>query len=222
MKLICSVVALAALTAGCAGTGRPTTGPGSGYGANYVPSVEPHSDPAPVYDAAVQKCQKWARDIPYVYSGQHTEALNILGFASGAAFGANTPLRGIDLVAGAGALTGGAMGFAYWVETPERQAWYARQETMMMNCMTREGYANDDPTVTVTWKKIDPHQATPRVIGVDTYNAERVAKNHSCGALPAATLVAKGPGYETYSVPCQTAGAPLQVRCEFGNCRTVR
>src|SRR5690606_22400405 len=139
---------------GCAGLDRPYDGPGSGWGAGYVPMVEPHDRPQEAYQAAVDKCQGWARDIPYIYSGRHQDALDFLGFVTGFAFGFTTPLTGLDLAVGMGAHTGGMLGFGYWTQTYERQAWYARQETMMMNCMTREGYANADPSVKVTWRKI--------------------------------------------------------------------
>ncbi|GAA6118910.1 hypothetical protein Acidovoranil_10130 [Acidovorax sp. FG27] len=63
--------------------------------------------------------------------------------------------------------------------------------------------------------------APPRATGVDTFNAERLAREQSCSAQPLATLAAKGPGFETYSVPCANGDA-LAVRCEFGNCRVLR
>ena len=49
--------------------------------------------------------------------------------------------------------------------------------------------------------------------------AEKLAKNRSCSTQPAATLVAKGPGFESYSVACSSA---LAIRCEFGNCRVLQ
>jgi hypothetical protein len=36
-----------------------------------------------------------------------------------------------------------------------------------------------------------------------------------------ASLAAKGPGFETYSVACANGDA-LAIRCEFGNCRVLR
>jgi len=63
--------------------------------------------------------------------------------------------------------------------------------------------------------------AAGKTAGVDTYNAERLAKSRECAALPRATLVAKGPGFETYSVAC-ASGDALSIRCEFGNCRELR
>lgn len=57
--------------------------------------------------------------------------------------------------------------------------------------------------------------------GQDSYSAERLAKAASCHAQPVAQLVAKGPGFETYTVACM-GGDALAVRCEFGNCRLLR
>jgi len=60
-----------------------------------------------------------------------------------------------------------------------------------------------------------------RPTGRDTYNAEKLAKNRACAAQPLASLSAKGPGFETYSVPC-SSGHSIAIRCEFGNCRVLQ
>ena len=60
-----------------------------------------------------------------------------------------------------------------------------------------------------------------RPTGRDTYNAEKLAKNRACAAQPLASLSAKGPGFETYSVPCSN-GRSIVIRCEFGNCRVLQ
>lgn len=57
--------------------------------------------------------------------------------------------------------------------------------------------------------------------GQDGFNAERLAKSQSCSALARAVLTGKGPGFETYSVACESGDA-LSMRCEFGNCRVLR
>lgn len=57
--------------------------------------------------------------------------------------------------------------------------------------------------------------------GQDGFSAEKLAKNRSCSTQPAATLVAKGPGFESYSVAC-SSGDALAIRCEFGNCRVLQ
>ncbi|WP_146162955.1 hypothetical protein [Variovorax sp. WS11] len=62
-----------------------------------------------------------------------------------------------------------------------------------------------------------PTASTPLAAGKDTYNAEKLARSGSCNTQPRATMIATGPGFETYSVPCAD-GRVWQVRCEFGNC----
>ncbi|MEB0110264.1 hypothetical protein QN397_02720 [Variovorax sp. RTB1] len=85
--------------------------------------------------------------------------------------------------------------------------------------MARRGYENADPSVTVTWRPPAPNPAlTFRRTGVDTYNAEKLAKARSCAAMPLATLVEKGPGFERYTL-AWNSGQTLAVRCDFGNCR---
>lgn len=57
--------------------------------------------------------------------------------------------------------------------------------------------------------------------GQDVLTAQAFAKTQRCAADPRATLVAKGPGFETYSLLCANADT-MVVRCEFGNCRALR
>ena len=222
LKLAISLACIAALLSGCAGPSRPATGPGSGYGATYIPDVKPTPKAvAADYDATLAKCQKWARGLPFMPSNEHLEAVVVVSAMAGFAYGFTTPLVGLDFAAGGAVGASGAGGFGYWVETPERQRWYASQETMMVNCMTMSGYENNDPSVKVTYVKYDPAVRTVRSTGVDTFSAERLAKTRSCGIAPMADLVSKGPGFETYQMPCGDAGKTLTVRCEFGNCREI-
>jgi hypothetical protein len=58
-------------------------------------------------------------------------------------------------------------------------------------------------------------------VGKDSYSAERLAKEQSCSLQPTARLLAKGAGFETYSVAC-TTGDVMMIRCEFGACRTLK
>lgn len=58
-------------------------------------------------------------------------------------------------------------------------------------------------------------------IGQDSRQVERMAKNASCSNDASGILLAKGPGYETYSVAC-TNGDVLMYRCEFRNCRALK
>jgi hypothetical protein len=120
-----------------------------------------------------------------------------------------------------GAATTGHIAMHRWVHGPQTQAWYAKQETVMMNCMTRDGYVSTDPSVKVTWVKPNLQGNELRATGRDTYNAERFAKARSCNVTPLAALVQNGPGFETYNVSC-TSGQTLTVRCEFGNCRETQ
>ncbi|CAM5797793.1 hypothetical protein [Rhizobacter fulvus] len=71
-----------------------------------------------------------------------------------------------------------------------------------------------------------PSPASPASVqglkgGQDGFNAERLAKSQSCSAIPRAVLTGKGPGFETYSVACESGDA-LSMRCEFGNCRVLK
>jgi len=218
MKRVIGVACIAALVCGCAGPSRPKSGPGSGYGAGYVPSVEPYSASPEAYDKSLSKCQRWARDLPYLRSGQHDGAFVTIDTWTFGTYFTQTPLTGIWEAWGATFVGLGLIGFQVWMESPERERWYASQETMMMNCMAREGYVNNDPTVTVTWVKPNRTTSYLRPVGRDTYNAENLAKRSSCSATPLATLVDKGPGFEIHKVAC-TNGQTMTIRCEFGNCR---
>ena len=51
--------------------------------------------------------------------------------------------------------------------------------------------------------------------------AETYAKSQVCTTTPVASLVAVGPGYETYAIPCGS-GESLMARCDFGNCRSLK
>ena len=72
----------------------------------------------------------------------------------------------------------------------------------------------------IPWRPA-PALAPPRPIGTDTFNAERLARSQSCSEQPVASLVAKGPGFESFSVACANGDA-LAIRCEFGSCRVLR
>jgi hypothetical protein len=78
------------------------------------------------------------------------------------------------------------------------------------------------PAVSTSYQVRPATSSTPSMGGGrDAYNAERLARSTSCSAEPRAALVAKGAGFETYSIPC-TNGDALAVRCEFGNCRELK
>lgn len=64
------------------------------------------------------------------------------------------------------------------------------------------------------------HESARKTTGIDTYNAERLAKSQAC-ATPSASLVEKGAGFEAYNVSCN-GGNALAIRCEFGACRILQ
>lgn len=101
-------------------------------------------------------------------------------------------------------------------------------QRLTANVVQRPEAAHVAPTisapanVTVIPSADSPHSQSPqRTTGQDTYQAEALARQKSCAAQPLATLAAKGPGFETYNVPCAN-GDTWAVRCEFGNCRVLR
>jgi hypothetical protein len=61
----------------------------------------------------------------------------------------------------------------------------------------------------------------PRQVGPSTMQAEKVAKDAQCHTAPVAEFLGRGPGFESYAVPCAN-GDQLMIRCEFGNCRALR
>lgn len=68
--------------------------------------------------------------------------------------------------------------------------------------------------------KTAPKPAAPS--GQFGTEAAKLARDQRCAAFDtSAQFVAKGPGFETYSVPCVN-GEVMMVRCEFGNCRALR
>lgn len=61
----------------------------------------------------------------------------------------------------------------------------------------------------------------PSAVGQDSYNVERMPEMRACSSSARASLTSRGPGFETYIVPC-TSGDVLIVRCEMGNCRVLK
>lgn len=61
----------------------------------------------------------------------------------------------------------------------------------------------------------------PAPIGQDSHQAMKIARESNCSASPAATLLAKGPGYENFTVQCANGDVQM-IRCEFGNCRVLK
>lgn len=69
-------------------------------------------------------------------------------------------------------------------------------------------------------EKAAPKSAAPVKDVRDAHTAERFAKDAGC-ADKRATLVGRGPGYESFSFEC-TNGDTLIVQCEMGNCRALK
>ena len=58
-------------------------------------------------------------------------------------------------------------------------------------------------------------------LGKFSFEAERLAKINGCSQTPKADLTWKGPGAEIFSVSCSN-GDVLSIRCDFGNCRSLK
>lgn len=113
------------------------------------------------------------------------------------------------------AAVGGVLGATQGLQALER-----RQRTEAA-CMASRGHGPVAATPPpVPWRPA-PALAPPRPIGTEAFSAERLARSQSCSEQPVASLAAKGPGFETYSVACANGDA-LAIRCEFGNCRVLR
>ncbi|MDF1483919.1 glycine zipper family protein [Ramlibacter sp. H39-3-26] len=94
-----------------------------------------------------------------------------------------------------------------------------RRRRIEASCMAGRGHARMAAAAEApAWVAPAP---PARVIGPDAFSAEQLARTQACGVRPLATLVARGPGFESYSVPCANGDA-LAIRCEFGNCRVLR
>jgi hypothetical protein len=124
-----------------------------------------------------------------------------------------------------GVRDGAAIGALLGGTSQGAQALERRQQTEV-GCMSLRGHAGHQPLpqgsapLPAQLAPVTPTPA-PVAVGVDSFNVERLARAQACRAAPLAALVAKGPGFETYSVPCDNGDA-LAVRCEFGHCRVLR
>jgi len=214
MKLLPSIVCAVAVLAGCVSTPTPTE-PGTGRGTSYVPMVAMEGVDKARYDSDVADCRTAANRITarnedndggWAALGIGLVTWYSRGLATGAA------------VAGIGAST------ADWAGRPSGSLIAEHQQIAIVRCMAKRGYRNIDPNVRDTFYGnstfVPDVVLAPRRTGVDTYNAETLAKAGRCNVQPRAELTAKGPGYEVYNVPCES-GAAWAVRCEFGKCRAL-
>lgn len=213
MKKLMLIAGLAALLGGCATSPPPSTEPGTGYGAAYNPQVSMVGvDPAR-YQSDVAECRTAAQRV----TARRDENYGMWGaFALGL-----SQIYPNGIVAGL-ATWGVTSAFVDMASQPDARLVAEHQQISLVNCMAQRGYRNLDPNVRVTHfgQSFDTSEPVARRTGIDTYNAEVLAKARRCTVQPRAVLTAKGPGYEAYSVPCDNRAA-LSVRCEFGNCRAL-
>ena len=196
-RLCAGLVAL--VLAGCAA-----------HGPDLPAQAAPDDSASARYSADLAYCRQHAAQVGVV-----TETLD--GLVQGALVTAALVWGlgyGHDTVRG-GAAVGGVLGATQGLRALER-----RQRTEAA-CMAARGHdlvATTPPPI--PWRPA-PALAPPRPIGTDTFNAERLARSQSCSEQPVASLVAKGPGFESFSVACANGDA-LAIRCEFGSCRVLR
>lgn len=199
-RLCVGLVALAVL-AGCA-----THGP------DLPAQLAPDDGASARYSADLATCQQNAAQVGVVaetLDGLVQGALVTAALVWGLGYGHDTVRDW--------AAVGGVLGATQGLQALERRL---RTEAA---CMAARGHG---PVAAMPrpmpWRPAPaPAQAPPRPIGTDAFSAERLARSQSCSELPVASLAAKGPGFETYSVAC-TNGDALAIRCEFGHCRVLR
>lgn len=209
MRKAVSAACAAVLVGGCAT--QPSTEPGKGSGAAYAPMVDMAGVEADAYAADVETCRATALKIrvrPIKADNDLADAV-VMGVAIIVPFGmlAVSAISGISAAVNEELNPGG------------KPADPGMQQTALVNCMARKGYKNLDPNVTVTYVAAAGvgTRPAPRRTGLDTYVAEKFAKENSCSTTPRAVLEDKGPGFERYRVAC-ASGQPMVLRCEFGNC----
>lgn len=225
------LLALSALT-GCA----TRQAPGQGYGADYTPVIDLQGVNRDVYATDLDACRRAARNIDASQATMEG-ALGgaILGaLVSGALGGGRQTTMdsaNIGALSGIGRASSDAM---------------AGQKRIVINCMVGRGYRALEVTpalgsyqqpATRAYSTApaglgQPAQqprngaAAPTIapaaqIGQFSHQAERIPEARACAAMPQASLVTKGPGFELFAVACRNSDT-LMVRCEMGNCRAMR
>jgi hypothetical protein len=214
MKLLLSIAFAAVALAGCASAPTTPTEPGTGRGTSYVPMVAMEGVDKVRYDNDVAECRTASNRIT---------ARSETGDAMWGALGVGLiTVYGQGIVAAA-SYTGITAAVIDWNGRPDSELIAEHQQIAIVHCMAKRGYRNLDPNVRDSFygNTFDPGVVMkPRRTGVDTYNVETLAKAGRCNLQPRAELTAKGPGYETYNVPCDNGGT-WAVRCEFGKCRVL-
>ena len=206
-----ATVLAAALIGGCAA--QPTSTPGTGSGAAYVPMVDMQGVDPDALAADVDACRDAASKVRVIRGRERNDVSDVVVMSVGllVPYG----LASMAVVAG---IAGVAAGFDN--DGISQPADDALQQRTLINCMARKGYRNLDPNVTVAY--VFPAPAAPQVqappAGRDSYVAESFARSHVCPGQPAkAVLSSKVPGIERYDVSCDN-GQRVALRCEFGNC----
>jgi hypothetical protein len=214
MKLLLSIAFAAVALAGCAGAPPTPTEPGTGRGMTYVPMVAMQGVDKVRYGSDVAECRTAATRIT---------ARSETGDAMWGALGLGLiTVHGQGIVAAA-SYTGITAAIIDWNGRPDADLIADHQQIAIVHCMAKRGYHNLDANVRDSFygNTFDPGVVVkPRRTGIDTYNVETLAKTGRCNLQPRAELTAKGPGYETYNVPCDNGGT-WAVRCEFGKCRVL-
>jgi hypothetical protein len=214
MKLLLSIAFAAVALAGCASAPTTPTEPGTGKGTSYVPMVAMEGVDKVRYDSDVAECRTASNRIT---------ARSETGDAMWGALGLGLiTVHGQGIVAAA-SYTGITAAIIDWNGRPDAELIAEHQQIAIVHCMAKRGYRNLDPNVRDSFygNTFDPGVVMkPRRSGIDTYNVETLAKAGRCNLQPRAELTAKGPGYETYNVPCDNGGT-WAVRCEFGKCRVL-
>jgi len=77
------------------------------------------------------------------------------------------------------------------------------------------------PAAATTPATAAPAASAPAARGQWSYQVETMARQGKCNSDPRSSMIAKGPGFETYSVACSN-GDVMMLRCEFGNCRVMQ
>ncbi len=201
-------VCATALVCGCAT--QPTTTPGTGSGASYMPMVDMKGVDPNILTADVAACRTMASNVRVLpVKGQGS---NEVADAVALGVGIVVPFGFVGMAVFSGIASG------LNDENKPRLADASLQQKTLVHCMARKGYRNLDPHVTVAYVPPAPLPDAKAVrTGRDTYVAESYAKANVCLGPARAVLAGKGPGFERHSVVCAN-GQRAILRCEFGNC----
>lgn len=228
-RTVCLVMSLTML-GGCAAPGTP----GAGVGADYTPVIDLDGVNQGRYSSDLQSCRAYANSIN---AGANAAGAAVGGAIVGALIAAAFGLRGRNQadVATYGAVTWGAGAAGHSL---------SKQQRIITNCMAGRGYRTLDAPYAIINGTNSPYapvvelsvaaipvsvqtvaapqsEKSPGPVGTQSFQVEHLDDVRSCAAQPRATLVAHGPGFESYSVQCD-GGDSLLARCEFGNCHVLK